>query len=340
MFASRRVLQRAILVLLAFIVPPLARSSLAPIQAEEPKHDIAVTTTYLEKPVEQFHQLGLTATLGGEGTLLLDPNTCQLNPFGDREACTLIAPASRHVQLVLTDHSDPAGKNRRLYAVNGAALPHMLYLVVSPDCSSSRFVYADRSGHRRVLALEQTDLRPSAGPSINEADGQKEATLCQGTYRAHRVSGLVVVFAAGSHPTSGYRTYFELLPIDIHPPEFALRHIAPSGLANPVITPFTTWTSFHATDTIDHVIVHDRRGRHRVPVEQVLEGSGTVQTMQVIGRSKNLSFDEAFQDALKQVADSDKPDGMKRLKVLEIGGRFGGIAGFHELYLQVEATVD
>lgn len=62
--------------------------------------------------------------------------------------------------------------------------------------------------------------------------------------------------------------------------------------------------------------------------------------VEVTGCSTSLSFDEAFADALKQVPNSGMADGMKTLQVTEIGGRFGGFAGFHELYVKVKATIN
>lgn len=92
--------------------------------------------------------------------------------------------------------------------------------------------------------------------------------LCAATYRATQVPGEVIIFAEGIHPTSGYKVFFELSPIDIFPPEFILWHVKPSGIVLPVLTPFMEYTSFKAADKIDAVFVHDANGRHKVPVEQ------------------------------------------------------------------------
>ena len=58
------------------------------------------------------------------------------------------------------------------------------------------------------------------------------------------------------------------------------------------------------------------------------------------GRSASLSFDEAFADALAQLPPSPVADGQTRVKVTEIGGLFGGIAGFHELFVKIRAQID
>jgi hypothetical protein len=51
--------------------------------------------------------------------------------------------------------------------------------------------------------------------------------------------------------------------------------------------------------------------------------------------SKNLSFDEAFAQALANLPPLELPgaDVLARVQVMEIGGLFGGIAGFRGLFV-------
>ena len=60
--------------------------------------------------------------------------------------------------------------------------------------------------------------------------------------------------------------------------------------------------------------------------------------------SKNLSFDEAFADALAALPPFEpspvRPTSWRPLRVVEIGGLFGGIAGFHDLFVRVCRTHD
>ena len=100
------------------------------------------------------------------------------------------------------------------------------------------------------------------------ANYPKSAGLCAATYRAQQVPGAVLIFADGFHVTSGYKVFFELLPIDIFPPQFSLWHTTPSGPVLEVITPFTEYTSFKGSE-FETVVVHDINGKHEVPVEQV-----------------------------------------------------------------------
>ena len=50
------------------------------------------------------------------------------------------------------------------------------------------------------------------------------------------------------------------------------------------------------------------------------------------GFSKTLSFDEAFADAIARLPQitPEHPDTLETVRVAEIGGLFGGIAGFHD----------
>ena len=60
------------------------------------------------------------------------------------------------------------------------------------------------------------------------------------------------------------------------------------------------------------------------------------------GFSKKLSFDEAFADAIARLPaiEPEHPDTLETVRVVEIGGLFGGIAGFHDLYVRVCRTHD
>lgn len=58
---------------------------------------------------------------------------------------------------------------------------------------------------------------------------------------------------------------------------------------------------------------------------------------EVTGYSDNLSFDEAFRDAIKNLPTNtySYPDQLKTYSVVRIGAEFGGIAGFHRLTVTV-----
>jgi hypothetical protein len=61
------------------------------------------------------------------------------------------------------------------------------------------------------------------------------------------------------------------------------------------------------------------------------------------GFSSNLSFDEAFAQALANLPPlnlTGTADVLVRVQVVEIGGLFGGIAGFNDLFVRVCRTHD
>jgi hypothetical protein len=60
------------------------------------------------------------------------------------------------------------------------------------------------------------------------------------------------------------------------------------------------------------------------------------------GYSRNLSFDEAFADAVANLPPLEPahPDTLETVRVIEIGGLFGGVAGCRQLYVRVRRTHD
>ncbi len=64
--------------------------------------------------------------------LVADPNVCDVGDFGDRTACTRLAPRSYAVALTRLRAEDPASAGRRLFAITGAGLPDGLTLLMYP----------------------------------------------------------------------------------------------------------------------------------------------------------------------------------------------------------------
>ena len=65
-----------------------------------------------------------------QGHLLLDPNACSLNAFGDTENCTRIAVREVKVTLDLQRLADPKGLGRHYFRVHGEGIPANTALVV------------------------------------------------------------------------------------------------------------------------------------------------------------------------------------------------------------------
>jgi hypothetical protein len=76
-----------------------------------------------------LHLVGRTDT-ALKGTLVLDPNTCSLGPFGDRRACTRIAVRAIDVEVERVRTLDPGRLRRRLFDVSGEGLPEGLSMIV------------------------------------------------------------------------------------------------------------------------------------------------------------------------------------------------------------------
>lgn len=106
--------------------------------------------------------------------------------------------------------------------------------------------------------------------NISES-GPNGSELGRATYSAQQVPGAVIIFANGCHPTSGYIDFFEQSPLRIFPPQFIFRTIPPTGIVLPVLTPFSIWVMFEASEPVETVTVYDADGAHEIKVEQVPE---------------------------------------------------------------------
>lgn len=227
---------------------------------------ISAQTVYLHDAIEGFHRISIFGELGGKGTLILNPNTCSTNEFGDTVVCTRIAEMVVNITIKDTQQPDPAHLGRKLYSLEGTGLSNPLLLVRWPTAGRpARLIYNNRGPD----APRPITLEPLVYSTERAKDALAAVELCAGKYTAQQVPGSVVVFATGLHPTAGYQTFFDELPITVFPPEFRLMHIRPTGPAAQVVTPFHVHTSFPAKDKVERVIIHDADGKHEVAVEQV-----------------------------------------------------------------------
>jgi hypothetical protein len=67
------------------------------------------------------------------GTMVLDPNVCNLDDFGDQRGCTKIAVRGIDVELQLAQLVDPTQAGRRLFEVSGEGVPKGMALIVQGD---------------------------------------------------------------------------------------------------------------------------------------------------------------------------------------------------------------
>jgi hypothetical protein len=231
---------------------------------------ISAQTVYLYDAIEGFHRIVIIGDLGGKGTLILNPSKCSTNEFGDPEVCTRIADTTVPITIKDTNKPDPAHLGRKLYSLEGTGLGNPLLLVVWSDLHRpARLIYNNRGPDApRPITLEPLVYTTEADKT-SRTSTSGAVVLCAGTYTAQQIPGSVIILATGLHPTAGYQTFFEELPITVYPPEFRLMHIKPVGPAAQIITPFFVHASFPAKDKVERVIIHDATGRHEVRVEQV-----------------------------------------------------------------------
>jgi len=175
--------------------------------------------------------------------------------------------------------------------------------------------------------------------------------------RALRVDQNLLLIAVGELPSPGFRVDIRQNPRRIFPPQFDLLRCPLPGLFPQVVTPFRyaetvrfpanqASVTVHHADGADEVTIEDY-GSELQPYADALRGSPDRPCPpgadEATGFSNSLSFDEAFAQALANLPPLDlggTADVLVRVQVVEIGGLFGGIAGFNDLFVRVCRTHD
>lgn len=223
---------------------------------------VALQSAYQAEALLGAHVIRIRGHLGGEGEIELDPNRCELDPFGDARACTEMAPRRVAVKFRRAKLADPSGRNRRLFLLAGdLGQGEEVFLVVPrTDAEQARLIVGRGDVPRRVITLEAL-----VEPAYGEA-----GVLCpEAKYTVWQDTRGVTIRAEGSHPELGWRTWFHLLPARDGLPQFALRCERPEGMLGQANTPFSVTTTLPTRGRVEEVIVHDARGPHRIPVTLV-----------------------------------------------------------------------
>ncbi len=173
--------------------------------------------------------------------------------------------------------------------------------------------------------------------------------------RAFRLpSNHLLVAARGENPTPGYAVDLEQSLIRIFPPQFVLRRRQLPGFWAQVVTPYqrSEIVSYPAEQST--IRIHHAEGFDDTTIEELDERvarftstvSSNYQTApegsdEATGFSANLSFDEAFADALANLPEPKEPvaDQLQRIEVQETGALLGGIVGFHHMFVRVSRTL-
>jgi hypothetical protein len=171
--------------------------------------------------------------------------------------------------------------------------------------------------------------------------------------RAFRIGPRVLIVAEGDLPHPGYSAKITQRPEEIFPPWYQVLRCSRPGIFPQVIVPYKVSLTINHPEDRDVVRVFHAEGEDDVKIEACpdeLSAYGAVVggvacpegADEATGFSKALSFDEAFADAISKLPklEPTHPDMMETVRVAEIGGLFGGIAGFHDLYVRVCRTHD
>ena len=165
------------------------------------------------------------------------------------------------------------------------------------------------------------------------------------TIQAYRIGRYVLIVAKGEKPTPGYQVDIEPSPLRIFPQQYNLLWHERPGVWPDVVVPYVSSKAVVYPEDQPSVTVHHAEGHDEVKIEPVVRdiagfAPGDSED-EATGMSPDLSFDEAFADALANLPDREPthPDELTTVKVTEAGGLFGGFAGFHHVYVRVSRTV-
>jgi hypothetical protein len=207
-----------------------------------------------------------------------------------------------------------------------------------------------------MAAFATIDRTPSVPMEVDQM-----LTNCELASRdriqAFRVDENVLLIAEGELPSPGFQADIRPNPRRIFPQQFDLVRCPRPGIFPQVVTGYRHAESVVFPAGQDVITVHHADGSDQVPIQEygreldeyatVLRGRPGYQCPpgadEVTGFSPNLSFDEAFADALANLPPLDlggTADVLVRVQVVEVGGLFGGIAGFNDLFVRVCRTSD
>jgi hypothetical protein len=166
----------------------------------------------------------------------------------------------------------------------------------------------------------------------------------------------VLIIAEGELPTPGFDVDIAQSPLRIFPPQFNLLRCPRPGVSPQVLTPYryaetVRFPADQSMVTVQHaegsdaVSIEDC-GAQLAPYARAVTGDAKKPCPQgadeATGFSKKLNFEEAFAKALANLPPVKSPvaDALERVEVVEIGGLFGGFAGFHDLFVRLCRTHD
>jgi hypothetical protein len=173
------------------------------------------------------------------------------------------------------------------------------------------------------------------------------------TIRAFRAKGKVLIVAEGELPTPGYDAQITQRPEKVFPPSYQVLRCSGPGYFPAVLVPYRVSLTIDHPEDQETVTVFHAEGEDKVRIEACGESLSAYAAVvgggacpegadEETGFSSKLSFEEAFADAIAKLPaiEPEHPDTLTTVRVAEIGGLFGGIAGFNDLYVRVCRTHD
>jgi hypothetical protein len=173
------------------------------------------------------------------------------------------------------------------------------------------------------------------------------------TIRAFRTGPKVLIVAEGDLPSSGHDAKITQRPERIFPPWYQLLRCSRPGFFPAAVVPYRVSLTIDYPEDQETVTVFHADGEDNVTIEPCADELSAYSAVigggacpegadEATGFSKTLSFDAAFADAIAKLPkiEPQHPDTLETVRVAEIGGLFGGIAGFHDLYVRVCRTHD
>lgn len=168
--------------------------------------------------------------------------------------------------------------------------------------------------------------------------------------RAFRAGRYLLIVAEGELPNPSFDVDIQQNPIRIFPPQYDLVWHQRPDIVIQITVPYRYAEVVLFPTEAPTVVVHHADGQDEVQIEECGEalaeyaavvsdgGDGTHPgAVEAVGSSTTLSFDEAFANAVANLPPLEPPipDALTRVVVTDTNGLFGGIAGFHHLFVRI-----
>ena len=176
---------------------------------------------------------------------------------------------------------------------------------------------------------------------------------------ASDVNGKLTIKAKGTKPTPCHFVKIVRSPLAVEPPLFALSACIPEGkTCVQKMTPFDVAQQFDSGGHISVILIH-AGGRTELPVKKtddkkaLLGGEIPIPFEEPSLSGRQFKFtgyaeitagiskaiDEAYDKAVSGIPRSHVMDAMTFVEIVKVSATYGGIAGFHQVAVEISATV-